>query len=167
MPALNIRDREVHELARQLAARTGETMTEAVRKGIGRTSAASGDPFHERGRASGDVGSSSRRRGSVAGSSTILGAMTRSWATMSTGILIDGRGQLGGHRHLDWGGGSSRYVSCIAAAQRPQISMVSVIEVAAVSLARLRMSFADVLTFLGDARDRPCLRRRAPDALGR
>ncbi len=34
MPALNIRDREVHELARQLAARTGETMTEAVRKAL-------------------------------------------------------------------------------------------------------------------------------------
>ena len=50
---------------------------------------------------------------------------------------------------------SSRYASCIAAAQRPQISMVSVIEVAAVSLARLRMSFADVLTFLGDARVAP------------
>jgi len=31
MAALNIRDPEVHELARQLAARTGETMTEAVR----------------------------------------------------------------------------------------------------------------------------------------
>ena len=34
MPALNIRDREVHDLARQLAARTGETMTEAVRKAL-------------------------------------------------------------------------------------------------------------------------------------
>lgn len=33
---------------------------------------------------------------------------------------------------------SSRLGACIAAAQRPQISMVSVIEVAAVSLARLR-----------------------------
>ena len=31
MAALNIRDPQVHELARQLAARTGETMTEAVR----------------------------------------------------------------------------------------------------------------------------------------
>lgn len=34
MAALNIRDREVHELARQLAARTGESMTEAVRKAL-------------------------------------------------------------------------------------------------------------------------------------
>jgi antitoxin VapB len=34
MAALNIRDPEVHELARQLAARTGETMTEAVRKAL-------------------------------------------------------------------------------------------------------------------------------------
>jgi antitoxin VapB len=32
--ALNIRDREVHELARRLAERTGETMTEAVRKAL-------------------------------------------------------------------------------------------------------------------------------------
>ena len=67
---------------------------------------------------------------------------------------------------------SSRYVACIAAAQRPQISMVSVIEVAAVSLARLRMSFADVLTFLGDARIAPVAvderqMRLAGDALER
>jgi antitoxin VapB len=34
MAALNIRDPEVHELARRLAARTGETMTEAVRKAL-------------------------------------------------------------------------------------------------------------------------------------
>lgn len=34
MAALNIRDAEVHELARQLAARTGETMTEAVRTAL-------------------------------------------------------------------------------------------------------------------------------------
>jgi antitoxin VapB len=34
MPALNIRDPEVHELARHLAARTGETMTEAVKKAL-------------------------------------------------------------------------------------------------------------------------------------
>lgn len=34
MPALNIRDPEVHELARKLAARTGETMTEAVRTAL-------------------------------------------------------------------------------------------------------------------------------------
>ena len=47
---------------------------------------------------------------------------------------------------------SSRYAACIAAAPRPQMSMVSVIEVAAVSLARLRMGFADVMTFLADAR---------------
>jgi len=32
--ALNIRDREVHELARRLAERTGETMTEAVKKAL-------------------------------------------------------------------------------------------------------------------------------------
>jgi antitoxin VapB len=34
MAALNIRDPEVHELARQLAARTGESMTEAVRTAL-------------------------------------------------------------------------------------------------------------------------------------
>ena len=34
MAALNISDQEVHELARQLAARTGESMTEAVRKAL-------------------------------------------------------------------------------------------------------------------------------------
>ena len=34
MAALNIRDREVHELARRLAERTGETMTEAVKKAL-------------------------------------------------------------------------------------------------------------------------------------
>jgi ribonuclease VapC len=41
--------------------------------------------------------------------------------------------------------------ACIAASHCPQMSMVSVVEVAAVSLARLRMSFADVLSFLADA----------------
>jgi antitoxin VapB len=34
MAALNIRDPEVHELARQLAARTGTTITEAVRRAL-------------------------------------------------------------------------------------------------------------------------------------
>ena len=42
MAALNIRNREVHELARQLAARTGETMTEAVKTGTGGAPAADG-----------------------------------------------------------------------------------------------------------------------------
>jgi antitoxin VapB len=32
--ALNIRDREVHELAGQLPERTGETMTEAVKRAL-------------------------------------------------------------------------------------------------------------------------------------
>jgi antitoxin VapB len=32
--ALNIRDRDVHELARRLADRTGETMTEAVKRAL-------------------------------------------------------------------------------------------------------------------------------------
>ncbi|MFO1046413.1 MAG: type II toxin-antitoxin system VapB family antitoxin [Geminicoccaceae bacterium] len=34
MAALNIRDPEVHELARRLATQTGETMTEAVRTAL-------------------------------------------------------------------------------------------------------------------------------------
>ena len=34
MAALNIRDPEVHELARELATRTGTTITEAVRRAL-------------------------------------------------------------------------------------------------------------------------------------
>ncbi|MGD9508218.1 MAG: type II toxin-antitoxin system VapB family antitoxin [Geminicoccaceae bacterium] len=34
MAALNIRDPEVHELARQLAARTGTSITEAVKQAL-------------------------------------------------------------------------------------------------------------------------------------
>jgi antitoxin VapB len=34
MAALNIRDPEVHELARQLAAQTGKTITEAVKRAL-------------------------------------------------------------------------------------------------------------------------------------
>jgi antitoxin VapB len=52
MPALNIRDREFHELARRLASRTGETMTEAVRTALAerleRTEAASPDDIEAR-----------------------------------------------------------------------------------------------------------------------
>ena len=44
MAALNIRDPKVHELARQLAARTGETMTEAVRTALVERLQRSGGP---------------------------------------------------------------------------------------------------------------------------
>lgn len=47
---------------------------------------------------------------------------------------------------------SARFSDCIAATPLPRMSMVSVIEVAAVSMARLRIGFSDVLTFLADAR---------------